>query len=63
MTNHDKIKIHFLREQGMHFVDIARKMGGTAKEMASVYIEVEQKQKEFKTREKVVYRKRMKVRK
>lgn len=47
----------------MHFVDIARKMGGTAKEMASVYIEVEQKQKEFKTREKVVYRKRMKVRK
>ncbi|AZV01303.1 hypothetical protein vBSdyM006_166 [Shigella phage vB_SdyM_006] len=63
MTNHDKIKIHFLKQQGMHFVDIARKMGGTAKEMASVYIEVEQKQKEFKTREKVVYRKRMKVRK
>lgn len=63
MTNHDKIKIHFLREQGMHFVDIARKMGGTAKEMASVFIEVEEKQKEFKSKEKIVYRKRMKVRK
>lgn len=55
----NKVKIHFLREQGKHFVELAQMFGGTAKEMASICIEVEEKRNKFKNKEKVVYKKRI----
>lgn len=63
MTSKEKVLIYTLRESGMHFFDIAKKVGGTAKEIASVYLEVASRRKDYNEREKVVYRKRMKVKK
>nr|CAI9865856.1 hypothetical protein PFGHJN_00095 [Escherichia phage UP19] len=55
----DKIKVHFLHESGLNFIEIAKKMGGTAKDMAKTWVDVEQAKEKFKTKEKVVYRKRL----
>ncbi|AWD92021.1 hypothetical protein KNT86_gp094 [Enterobacteria phage vB_EcoM_IME341] len=55
----DKIKVHFLHESGMNFIDIAKKIGGTARDMAKAWAEVENAKAKFKAREKVVYRKRL----
>ncbi|QPI13311.1 hypothetical protein [Salmonella phage vB_SalM_ABTNLsp5] len=55
----DKIKAHFLHESGMNFIEIAKVLGGTAKEMAKAWVNVEQAKVKFKAKEKVVYRKRL----
>ncbi|AEN93942.1 hypothetical protein EpBp7_0225 [Escherichia phage Bp7] len=38
----DKVKVHFLHESGLNFIEIAKKMGGTAKDMAKAWVDVEQ---------------------
>ncbi|AIZ01965.1 hypothetical protein VR5_178 [Escherichia phage vb_EcoM-VR5] len=55
----DKVKVHFLHESGMTFIEIAKLLGGTAKEMGKAWVEVENAKEKFKAREKVVYRKRL----
>lgn len=55
----DKIKVHFLHESGLNFIEIAKKLGGTAKDMAKAWVDVEQAKAKFKAKEKVVYRKRL----
>ncbi|QWQ55952.1 hypothetical protein [Escherichia phage P479] len=55
----DKVKVHFLHESGMTFIEIAKVLGGTAKEMAKAWVDVEQAKAKFKTKEKIVYRKRL----
>lgn len=55
----DKIKVHFLHESGMNFIDIAKKIGGTARDMAKAWTEVENAKAKFKAKEKVIYRKRL----
>ncbi|ADI55500.1 hypothetical protein [Escherichia phage IME08] len=55
----DKIKVHFLHESGMNFIDIAKKIGGTARDMAKAWTEVENAKAKFKAKEKIVYRKRL----
>lgn len=55
----DKVKVHFLHETGMTFIEIAKVLGGTAKEMAKAWVDVEQAKAKFKAKEKIVYRKRL----
>ncbi|AIZ02539.1 hypothetical protein AVV66_gp245 [Escherichia phage vB_EcoM_VR26] len=55
----NKVKVHFLHETGMTFIEIAKVLGGTAKEMAKAWVDVEQAKEKFKSREKIVYRKRL----
>lgn len=55
----NKVKAHFLHESGMNFIEIAKLLGGTAKEMSKAWVEVEKAKEKFKTKEKVVYRKRL----
>ncbi|ADO19533.1 hypothetical protein [Escherichia phage UPEC01] len=55
----DKVKVHFLHESGMTFIEIAKVLGGTAKEMAKAWVDVEQAKAKFKAKEKIVYRKRL----
>ena len=55
----DKVKVHFLNESGMTFIEIAKVLGGTAKEMAKAWVDVEQAKAKFKAKEKIVYRKRL----
>lgn len=55
----DKVKVHFLHESGMTFIEIAKVLGGTAKEMAKAWVDVEHAKAKFKAKEKIVYRKRL----
>lgn len=55
----DKVKVHFLHESGMNFIEIARKIGESAKDVAKAWAEVENAKTKFKAKEKVVYRKRL----
>ncbi|XAO54343.1 DNA primase-helicase subunit [Yersinia phage vB_YenM_P8] len=55
----DKVKVHFLHESGMTFIEIAKVLGGTAKEMAKAWVDVERAKAKFKAKEKIVYRKRL----
>lgn len=55
----DKVKVHFLHETGMTFIEIAKVLGGTAKDMAKAWVDVEQAKAKFKAKEKIVYRKRL----
>lgn len=55
----NKVKAHFLHESGMSFIEVAKVLGGAAKEMAKAWVDVEQAKEKFKSREKIVYRKRL----
>lgn len=59
MDSLDKIKIHMMAKSGILFVDIAKQLGGSAKDLAKIFVEVEERQRKFKSREKIVYRKRI----
>lgn len=53
------VKVHFMHESGKTFIEIAKEIGGTAKDAAIMWSTVEKNKAKFKAREKVVYRKRM----
>lgn len=55
-----KLQIHQLRERGLHWVDIAKSVGGvSAFDACVIWMEVEEKRSEFKNREPVIYRSRL----
>ncbi|ANA49520.1 hypothetical protein BI049_gp213 [Salmonella phage vB_SnwM_CGG4-1] len=55
----NKIKAHFLHENGMSFIEIAKMLGGSAQELAKDWVVVEVAKEKSKSKEKVVYRKRL----
>lgn len=60
LTPKKKLQIHQLREQGLHWVDIAKRVGGvSAFDACMAWMDVEAKRAEFKNREPVVYRQRL----
>lgn len=53
------IKIHMMHENGATFIDIAKQFGISAKEAMQEWMKVEKAKERAKTRERVVYRKRL----
>jgi hypothetical protein len=53
------LKIHMMHENGITFIDIAKKFGISAKEAMQEWIRVEKAKERAKARERVVYRKRL----
>lgn len=53
------LKIHMMHENGVTFIDIAKQFGISAKEAMQEWMKVEKAKERAKTRERVVYRKRL----
>lgn len=54
-----EVLVGFLHENGKNFVEIARELGLSAKEVAVLWARCSTAREKFITREKVVYRKRL----
>lgn len=53
------VKVYCMHEQGLNFVEIAKQIGGTAKEAAVLWTKADIAKDKAKNKVKVVYRKRM----
>ncbi len=53
------LKIHMMHENGVTFIDIAKQFGISAKEAMQEWMKVEKAKERAKTRERIVYRKRL----
>lgn len=54
-----EVVIYTLHESGVTFMDIAKRLGMSAAECAALWVKADIAKDKFKSREKVVYRKRL----
>lgn len=54
-----EVVVDFLHESGKNFIEIAKELKCSAKEAAVLWVKAQKAKEQFKTKEKVVYRKRL----
>lgn len=54
-----EVIVDFMHESGKTFIEIARELGCSAKDVAVLWAKAQTAKDKFKNREKIVYRKRL----